>query len=139
MRLAASECVIEQMSLACVPIACTATSVTKCLHVFSHQDSSAEAHLLPWAAQTHVHANALATDCINNHADHSRIVPFKNCTIHSSISSQPHNQWRDHCLTTCKTTPTSDKQLASPERARDSWPGTPGLSMHFNPSIGTLM
>jgi hypothetical protein len=30
----------------------------------------------------------------------------------------------------------SDKQLAAPEHASDSWPETTGLSMRFDPSTG---
>jgi hypothetical protein len=48
----------------------------QCLHVRSHQDHNAEVHLLPSEAQMNVGADALATDCLNNHAKPSKIVPF---------------------------------------------------------------
>jgi hypothetical protein len=47
-----------------------------CLHVRIHQHDDAEVHLLPWEAQMNVHADALATDSLNNCAEPSKIAPF---------------------------------------------------------------
>ena len=48
----------------------------KYLHIKSHQDDATEVHLLPWAAQMNVHADALATDYLDNYAEPSKLVPF---------------------------------------------------------------
>jgi hypothetical protein len=46
------------------------------LHVRSHQDDNIKVHLLPWEAQMNVHADAMATDHLDNCAEPSKIVPF---------------------------------------------------------------
>jgi hypothetical protein len=45
----------------------------QCPHVKSHQDDNNEVHLLPWEAQMNVHANALATDYLDNYAAPSKM------------------------------------------------------------------
>jgi hypothetical protein len=46
------------------------------LHVRSHQDDDTKVHLLPWEAQMNVHANALATGCLDNCAEPSKVASF---------------------------------------------------------------
>jgi hypothetical protein len=102
------------------------------LHVRSHQDDNNKVHLLPWEAQMNVHADALATDSLNNHAElpkyyHSfqHLKPFSQSTAKSLFKDMQND---------------SDKQLAAPKHARDSWLEMSGLSTHFNQStIGTSL
>jgi hypothetical protein len=102
----------------------------QCPNVKSHQDDNTKVHLLPWEkAQMNVHADALATDCLDNHAEPSKIAPF----IPASRASVPING--KPSLDDMQNN--SNKQLAAPEHARDSWLGALGLSTRFNPSPGT--
>jgi hypothetical protein len=45
-------------------------------HFRSRQDDDTKAHLPPWEAQMNAHADALATDCLDNHAEPSKVAPF---------------------------------------------------------------
>jgi hypothetical protein len=47
-----------------------------CLHVKGHQDDDAPVAELPWEAQMNCHANAHATDYLNNWSAPSKVVPF---------------------------------------------------------------
>jgi hypothetical protein len=47
-----------------------------CNHVKGHQDANTAAADLPWEAQMNCHANARATDCLENWSEPSKIVPF---------------------------------------------------------------
>ena len=46
------------------------------LHVKSHQDDATDIHLLPWTAQMNAHVDTLATDCLNNYSEPSKLVTF---------------------------------------------------------------
>jgi hypothetical protein len=99
------------------------------LRVKSHQDDSNEVHLLPWAAQMNVHADSLATNYLDNYATPSKLVPF----IPASQASLTINS---KTITRQFATKDYDKQQTAQEYARNSWPGTPGLSILVDPSIG---
>jgi hypothetical protein len=67
------------------------------LHIKSHQDDKTAVHLLPWAAQMNVHADALATDYLDNYADPSKLVPFipasqASLTIHGTTITRRYAQ-----------------------------------------------
>jgi hypothetical protein len=47
-----------------------------CLHVKGHQDEVTPAETLPWEAQMKCHADAYATDYLDNWAVSSQVVPF---------------------------------------------------------------
>jgi hypothetical protein len=47
-----------------------------CLHVKGHQDDDAPVAEFPWEAQMNCHADAHATDCLNNWSAPSKVVPF---------------------------------------------------------------
>jgi hypothetical protein len=47
-----------------------------CLHVKGHQDDDAPVAELPWEAQMNCHADACATDYLNNWSAPSKVVPF---------------------------------------------------------------
>jgi hypothetical protein len=47
-----------------------------CLHVKGHQDEDTPAETLPWEAQMNCHADACATDYLDNWAVSSQVVPF---------------------------------------------------------------
>ena len=54
-------------------------------HVHGHQDADTSVADLPWEAQMNCHADALATDYLENWSEPSKIVPFIPSS-HASIS-----------------------------------------------------